>query len=68
MSDYNDYPGSADHMGSPRKGAFSRSNRKPEQRKAMRMNTASQYVYDDLPEGVEDKIEKFITKQSAVGV
>lgn len=37
-------------------------------KKALRMNSASQYVYDDLPEGVEDKIEKYITKQSAVGV
>jgi hypothetical protein len=34
----------------------------------MRMNTASQYVYDDLPEGIEEKVERFITKQSAVGV
>mgnify|MGYP001261742077 CR=1 FL=1 len=68
MTDYNDYPGRADYTGSPRKGAFSRSNRQNEQRKGMRMNTASQYVYDDLPEGVEHKIEKFITKQSAIGV
>mgnify|MGYP007111543920 CR=1 FL=1 len=55
-------------MSSPRKGTFTRRYSKDQPKKAVRMNTASQYVYDDLPEGIEDKVEKFISKQSAVGV
>jgi hypothetical protein len=29
---------------------------------SIRMNSASQYVVDDLPEGIEQSIEKFITQ------
>ena len=34
------------------------------QKKALRLNEASQYVEDDMPKGIEDRIEKYITKES----